>query len=292
MTDTATPSETHTDADASQRGEQATIRTIDAAMLLYTAALVILWMALTDGMLRYVRPGMRPWLTLSGIFLAVIATLVLFAAWRDDRRGLPADEAVTEHTHEGGCADTPGHSHRLGYVGWLLALPLLVAIAVDPGALGAYAIRQQSSLGYFAPGDFDLADHIQSHSFGGQSVDLQLHEFLAASYDEEQAGLLADTEVRLEGFVVREEDTPGRFLVARMIIGCCAGDAVGLSVEVDGWRGPIPPDETWVRVTGRLDAAATAESPVDDFTGDRQPVFHATAVDEIDEPGQPYEYPR
>lgn len=290
MTDTQAPQDSITDPDS--RDEPAVVRTVDAALLLYAAAAVTLWMALTDGMLRYLRPQMRTWLTLSGLFLAVIATLVLITAWLDDRRARQGDGSTERPSHDDGCGEHAGHRHRLGYVGWLLALPLVVAVAVDPSALGAYAIRQQSSLGSFAPGDFDLADHIQSHSFAGQAVDLQLHEFLSASYDEDQADLLADTEVRLNGFVVAHPDDPSRFLIARMIIGCCAGDAVGLTVEVDGWAGAIPPDETWISVTGHLDPVATASSPVDEFTGDRMPVLQATDLHEIDAPDQPYEYPR
>lgn len=255
------------------------MRASDAAGVLALIGCVALWMGLTDGMLRYLRPTMRPWLVAAGISLVLLAVGVGIAAWRDRRQGsgeLP------------GCDD---HRRRLGLVGWMLLMPVLAAWCVDPAALGAYAARQQS--GFSTPViDFDLAAHIESHSFSGQDVELQMHELvIAANSDEADRALLADVPVRLRGFVVPKDDGHG-FLLARFMIGCCAGDAVGFAVDIPAYDGPPLDEDVWVEVTGRFDAAASATQERDELTDSYVPVLRAETVHQIDEPDSPYEYPR
>jgi uncharacterized repeat protein (TIGR03943 family) len=160
----------------------------------------------------------------------------------------------------------------------------VVALAVDAGALNAYTIRQGSAFGADL-GTFDLAEHLESHSFAGQAPELRLREFLAAAHgDEGERRLLAGTPVRLTGFVVGDGSTDG-FLLARLMIGCCAGDAVGLVVAVTGYDGPPLPDDTWAQVTGTFvdeDGGPTDEA---------EPTLALTGLRQVDEPDEPYEYP-
>jgi hypothetical protein len=173
-----------------------------------------------------------------------------------------------------------------------------VAVAVAPEALGAYTVRQSS---WGAPViDFDLDRHLRARSLGGQTPELQLHQFLvAANGDRAEQRLLAATEVRLTGFVVAPEagssgGAEGRFLLGRLMIGCCAGDAIGLAVDVRGYDGPVLDDETWVEVTGHYDRSATAAARRSDAGSDEtrtHPVIQATSVRVEDEPDHPYETP-
>ena len=272
------------------RGRTVVMRRGDAALLLGALAALTLWLSLTDGMMRYVRPSMRPWLVASGVFVGLLAVAAGVTARRS---GGPA---------------SGGHGHRGPWlVGWLVALPVVVAVAVAPGALGAYTVRQ-SSWGVPAI-DFDLDHHLRTRTFGGQTPELQLHELLVAANGEaSDQRLLARTEVRLTGFVVApdggsDSGAEGRFLLGRLMIGCCAGDAIGLAVDVRGYDGPALDDETWVEVTGRYDRSATAaarRSGADtsagptgpNGSGTAPPIVRATSVRVTDAPDRPYETPR
>jgi uncharacterized repeat protein (TIGR03943 family) len=258
------------------------IRRSDGAVLLGCTSGVMLWLGLTDGMLRYLRSSMRPWLVLAGAVLGLLAVGSAFLAWRDQRRRGGDDKPSPGQGEDDHGA---GHVHRPAAVGWLLVLPLLVGVGIAPGALGAYAIRQQSTLALPRGEDFDLAGHLRTHSFGGQVPALELHQFLAAAEgDADQQELLASTVVRLTGFVVNDRDKDHPLELARLMIGCCAGDAIGLVVALDDYRGPPLEDETWIEVTGTFDPdAADARS--------ENPVVRVESFREVSAPDEPYEYP-
>jgi hypothetical protein len=152
--------------------------------------------------------------------------------------------------------------------------------------------RQQSAVRQARLGSFDLERYLASHRQGGQAPLLSLTQFGSAANDPATAPRLAATDVRLDGFVV--EPVPGGFSLARLQLGCCAGDAVPIVVEVE-YTGSVdrpPSPDQWVQVEGRFSPEATARrnagpdaSPVPD------PVFLATSVSPIDPPDEPYEYP-
>ncbi|MGQ0679508.1 MAG: TIGR03943 family putative permease subunit [Actinomycetota bacterium] len=83
--------------------------------------------------LNYVRPGMLPWLLLSGavlIFLGVSGWL----AWRKDLSSMPEDH--------GDCA--LHHHHPLSQASWLLLLPVVAAGLILPTPLGSFAADRQA----------------------------------------------------------------------------------------------------------------------------------------------------
>jgi uncharacterized repeat protein (TIGR03943 family) len=250
------------------------LRRPDAAALLASVAGLTLWLSLTDGIYRYLRPSMRPWLIASGVFIAGLALATAVTAWRERRQA--------SHTT----------SNRASAVGWFLVVPLVIAISTDPGALGAFAVRQQAGAIYAAPNDFDLDTYLASHTTGGQAPALQFKQFLAAADGSSgDRQLLAGTTVRLTGFVVHDEgDTPGAFTLARLMVGCCAGDATAMIVSVRGYEGAPLSDDEWVEVTGRFDEQLTSEQPHDPFAG-AVPVLAMASLRHVDEPREPYEYP-
>jgi uncharacterized repeat protein (TIGR03943 family) len=275
--DAGNPGDTGCPGGPDAPGDRTRLRRSDATALLAGLAALTLWLSLTDGIYRYLRPTMRPWLVASGVFLAGLALAAAITTWRERRAG--------------GHSATP----RASVVGWLLVLPLVVAVSTDPGALGAFAVRQQ--VGSYTPNrDFDLDSYLRSHTSAGQVPALQVHQFLAAAGgDDADRALLAGTPVRLTGFVVRDDGSrgggrPGRFTLARLMIGCCAGDATGLVVTVAGHDGDPPDEDTWVEVTGTFDEELTAQQPQDAIAG-AVPVLAMTSMRAVDEPREPYEYP-
>ena len=257
--------------------------------------LVVLWISLTDILYRYVRPSMQKWLVLSGVALAVIGLWSLIDDVRTARAAVPdGDDPDDGHRHDGhghdehGPDEHAGHGHRRSRVGWLLLAPLLVAIVVDPAALGAFAVDRASMTRVPTTGDFDLSEHIAAHSFGGQAVDLNILQLYKAAKAPSDLELLSSTPISTEGFLVT--DPGGEVLLAQLVVGCCAGDALPVTLALEGIDTAGLEDNTWLRVTGEVDAAATTARE-DDPDLVPMPVLRVDSYERIDQPELPYLYP-
>jgi uncharacterized repeat protein (TIGR03943 family) len=169
-------------------------------------------------------------------------------------------------------------------MGWLLLAPLVVGVVVAPGALGAYAAGQQSDARSIPKPNFDLAAYLRAQDVTGHGAQLPVADFLSAADDPDDRPLLARHDVQLVGFVAPAPETAGAdtFLLTRFLLGCCAGDAIAMQVEVRGAE--PPPTDQWVEVTARYHA-----TPGSDDDAYHPPVVDAVAVREIDRPRQPYE---
>lgn len=324
------------------------MKRFDGPAVLLAVSALLLWTGLTDAILRYLRPSMKPWLVLAGVVIGVIGAVALLLERREwvaagdsrsqagdsdhdhsgdqpgDKSGdQPGDQfdgetrgQAPEQNHDRPTGPTPGHSHhphdedghrhaigqphedaaghrdgrRGSRVGWLLLMPVAVAVLVDPGALGAYAVSRQGSLRLVTARDFDLQEHIRAHSFAGQAPELRVSQFVAAARNPNEQDLLASTEVRITGFVVNEDGPPNSFLLARMQIGCCAGDAVAAIVDVRDYAGEPMADETWVEVVGEFDMTST-NSQSEEAGWFVAPILRLASIRLVDQPREPYEYP-
>jgi uncharacterized repeat protein (TIGR03943 family) len=237
----------------------------DRAGLLVVIGGLAVCVASTDLILRYLRPTMRPWLMLAGLPLFAIGLAGLVIARRAH------SPAAEEHEHR--------RPSRLGY---LLLAPAIVLLLFNPGALGSYAVSKQSSI-RFSEADFDLREYLRTHTVAGQAPQLQLMEFAIAAWDDESATLLARDRVRLTGFVVHLD---GTLYLARLQMGCCAGDAIATTVRLAGVRQDLE-DDTWIDVTGRFDPEATKRT-ADGYS----PVMRVESWELRKEPAEPYEYYR
>ena len=134
---------------------------------------------------------------------------------------------------------TPGPAHGHGghqhtaRVGWLLLVPVLVVLLVQPTALGSYAVSSRSVV----PGGGDdqyppLAAPVRG------AVPMSMAEFVTrAVRDPGQS--LTGVRVRLTGFVAPAEDADG-YRLTRFVIFCCAADAEALQAVVHGDPAPGP----------------------------------------------------
>lgn len=247
-----------------------------------------LWMALTPAHLLYVKPSMTRWLVVSGAILVVVGLLVVVLGRLDARR-VGAGAATGAGAGTAGGDDDHGHRHHHATrVGWLLALPLCVAVAVGTNPLGSYAAGRQNSQRVLPPGEFDLESYLRAGSFAGQAPALRNIDYVRAAQDPDQRPLLGEHAVRLTGFVVEDPEGHGRgFLLTRFMIGCCAADALAVQVAVPVEPGEVPEEETWVEVEGTLDLEASPE-PGQSLD---PPVLDVTSIRDVDEPDEYYEYP-
>ncbi|MFF4901001.1 TIGR03943 family putative permease subunit [Streptomyces sp. NPDC001068] len=202
----------------------------------------------TDMCLRYVKPGMRPLLVVSGFVLLVLA--VAEAATRDSHaRGAgphgagPHDaepHSAEPHGAEPHSAEPHGHDHSaVPRVAWLLLLPALSLLFYAPPALGAYTASRQPAK---VVAERDGFDALPSTS----PLPITLTDFTTRVQQDRSLAIKGRT-VQMSGLV-----TPvaggGSWDLTRIIISCCAADAQSVKVRIYG--STVPPADTWVSVTG------------------------------------------
>ncbi|MEJ1198192.1 MULTISPECIES: TIGR03943 family putative permease subunit [unclassified Streptomyces] len=244
-----------------------------AVLLALTGAAVLRISLFGDLYLRYVQPGLRPYLIVSGAVLVLLAAATALA-----RRGHEdADEKTGEETDGETDGETEAHGHSHGPAGprvaWLLTLPALALLLFPPPALGSYSAgREAAQRAARGVGTFPALP-------SGDPVELTLAEFGSrALYDSERS--LTGRTVRLTGFVTHGED--GTWYVTRLLVSCCAADATTGKAEIRG--AGAPPVDTWVTVTGGW-------HPEGELGSDAAwpPVLDATDVRRVEQPANPYE---
>jgi uncharacterized repeat protein (TIGR03943 family) len=216
------------------------------AIILTAIGGVALRVGITDEYTRYVNEWMRWPLVVSGVLLVALAFTSLLRRYDDDHPTTPA--------------------------AWALLIPVVVAFVVQPPALGSYVAERR--VNDVAATSYDQASVVQLAD--GETADLLVSEFvaLASSYGE----VLEDHEVRLRGFVTRDEDG---WYVTRLTMRCCAADASAFRVRVDGAESP--PEEQWVEVVGTwVEGTGAADQS-------EPPTITASDVTQVPEPKQHYE---
>lgn len=228
---------------------------------------VVLRIALFGEFLNYVKPSHYPWLILvgGGLMLVGVIGMVRAARQRTPAAAPPTlSRAPITWTHGPYAMQTTaiaerkekeretrhGHDHsRAPWVAWLLYAPVIVMLVVPPPALGAYAaarggptVRKPVSMS-FAPlpaGDpvpVKVSDYAQRAVWGHGST-------------------LTGRTVALTGFVTTTQD--GSWYLTRMLITCCAADALPYEVKVEGSTKAYPAN-TWLRVVGTYEPSTESD---------------------------------
>lgn len=281
-------------------------------LLVLTGAALLRATVGSDMYLRYVKEGLWPYLVASGVLLvllglagtgAEVARRLRQPVLRRDASGRgywhdPSDDhAEAHHGHEHGHGHGHGHGdsgrgrdgrgggpgqgeaqgeahgHDHGgapRVAWLLAVPALTLLFVAPPALGSFtATRDGAGARVERSAYEELAD--------GPTTPMALEEFIGRSVYDPMG--LRGRKIRLLGFVTAGEG-PETWYLNRLKVGCCAGDARTLRVEMRGARAPGV--DTWVEVTGVWRVAdVSAERPV--------PAMDVGAVEPVAKPRNPYQ---
>jgi uncharacterized repeat protein (TIGR03943 family) len=233
------------------------------SLLLVVLGSTAAWLWWSGAALNYVRPSLASYLLASGVVLMLLGLLPPFGLL--GRR--PAPHAGHAHPHQG------------GGVGWLLLVPLLVLVLVQPAALGASAVSSRSAV----PGGGDdtyppLAPPVRG------AVPMTMAEVVTRALHD-RGRSLEGVRVRVVGFAAPGDDAEG-YRLTRFVIFCCAADAEALQVAVRGDRVQRRPDQ-WLEVEGRWLPRPVAAN---DDLSPPPPVLAVDTVRPIAQPRPPYEY--
>jgi uncharacterized repeat protein (TIGR03943 family) len=192
----------------------------------------VLHASLTDLYLRYVRAGLRPLLLGAGVALIVVAIATLWYEYRPSRSA--RDDGSSD-----GHDDGHGHAMREPRIAWLLVLPLLALIVVVPPALGSYAAdRAGTSL----PRPFGFPSLPAADPLPISVLDYASR----AVYDDGHS--LGVRRIKITGFVTFGNG--GKPYLTRMVLNCCAADALPVKVALSGKTPPSLRPDSWLEVIG------------------------------------------
>jgi uncharacterized repeat protein (TIGR03943 family) len=233
------------------------------SVLLVVLGATAVWLWWSGDALNYVRPGLAPYLLAGGVVVVLLGLLPPL--------GLFGERAAGHADGHG------GHRHR-ARVGWLLLVPVLVVMLVQPAALGSYAVSSRSVVPGGGDGGFPpLAAPVRG------AVPMSMAEFVTRAV-RDPGRSLAGVRVRLVGFVA-PSDGVGGYRLTRFVIFCCAADAEALQAVVRGDPAPRARDQ-WLEVEGTwLPRPAAVDDP-----SPPPPVLTADVVRPVAPARPPYEY--
>ena len=232
------------------------------SLLVVALGVTALWVWGSGAALNYVRPALAPFLLASGLVLVLL--------------GLLPPGGLLGRARPGHAAQRPdGGAAR---VSWLLLVPALVVVLVQPAALGSHAVSSRSAVPGGSGGTFPpLAPPVRG------AVPMTMAEFITRGLRDRNRSL-EGVRVRLVGFVAPEH-RGGGYRLTRFVIFCCAADAEALQVAVRGDATQHASDQ-WLEVEGRWQPRPVAE----DDPSPAPPVLLADAVRPVAQPRRPYEY--
>lgn len=256
-------------------------------LIVALVSVTCLRLALTGQYKQYVRVGMGRYVALAGVALAVLALADVFLARSNDvnHQDQPNDQLNDQHRDEHDHPNDHDHSNDHGHdhsstpkIAWLLLLPIAVAFAVVPPALGKWGIDRSSNAAIVATRTSNFLPLKPSASPRAMATG----EFVARAFDDKGASLEGVT-VAIEGFVIERKEN--YVVIGRYSIACCAADAVAAQVRVQlrngtqNVAGASGPQGEWLRATGTLEP-----KPADDL-----PQLNASALEPINPPANTYE---
>lgn len=188
------------------------------------------------------------------------------------------------------CHDTSSSKVGQALCAVILMVPIGFGLVVNPRAFTMEGIRKRQVTTGSKNSRLDgaiawvLGEAKARSKSGNESIEIPPNptvlDVMEAAADAGPAGL--------EGrFVtlVGQCDLPGgprseRFDLFRLVVTCCVADASSVSLEVQRPPGKVPDSGSWVRVEGIL--------KYDSQFGSTRPVLHATKIQPIPQPSDPY----
>ncbi len=181
---------------------------------------------------------------------------------------------------------------KVGYL--IFLMPLVLAFTLDPTSLGEKVIankRVNISNNVFKNSNKYVSEE-QSKSIPADikenTVDAEMFkDTLSNIYDNFK--IIKGSEVEISGFVYTENGFgENRFVVSRLMVGCCAADAeiIGVLCEVE--NGERFEKDKWVKVKGIIQSTTQHNQYTD--KKESIPIIKVTSIEEIEAPLNQYVY--
>ncbi|MER7280771.1 TIGR03943 family protein [Dactylosporangium sp. NPDC000244] len=241
------------------------------AVILLLIGGAVLRASLSGQYLNYVKAGLQPYLIAAGAILVVAGAFTLWYELRGAKTARGGDNA---HGHAHGDDDGHGHAHGGPKVAWLLLAPVLGLLLFAPPALGSYAAGRSGSA--------VTARSEYAPLPAGDPLSLTMLDYASRAVFDKGVSL-GERRIQLTGFVMRGPQD--QWLLARMMVSCCAADARPVKVALDGELPDGLQDQQWVRVTGRY----SGREVTDNVNGEAIPFISVSDVTLIAVPQEQYE---
>ncbi|MFG2040893.1 TIGR03943 family putative permease subunit [Dactylosporangium sp. NPDC048998] len=239
------------------------------AVILLLIGGAVLRASLTGQYLNYVKPGLQPYLVAAGVLLLLAGVFTLWYELRPGQRH-EHDQAHDQSQED----DGHGHAHGGPKVAWLLLAPVLGLLLFAPPALGSYAAGRSGSA--------VTARSEYAPLPAGDPVRLTMLDYASRAIFDRGASL-GERRVELTGFAMRgPEDS---WLLARMMVSCCAADARPVKVALGGELPEGLADQQWLRITGKY----SGRELQDQVNGEAIPFIEVSEVTLIPVPQEQYE---
>ncbi|WP_432978374.1 TIGR03943 family putative permease subunit [Dactylosporangium sp. CA-233914] len=232
------------------------------AVILLLVGGAVLRASLSGQYLNYVKPGLQPYLIAAGAILVVAGAFTLWYELRGARR--------VEQEHDDGHGHAPGGPK----VAWLLLAPVLGLLLFAPPALGSYAAGRSGSA--------VTARSEYAPLPAGDPLSLPMLDYASRAVFDKGVSL-GERRIRLTGFAMRGPENS--WLLARMMVSCCAADARPVKIALGGELPDGLQDQQWLRITGKY----SGRQLQDNVNGEAIPFIEVSEVTLIPVPQEQYE---
>jgi uncharacterized repeat protein (TIGR03943 family) len=217
-------------------------------------------------------PVMFTLLLPDAILVGVVYALASILGWLLFLRHTHHPNAEHNHAHE---MQTLPRSALI-----ILSLPLIIGLVAPETPLSSASL---STRGVSLNAPVSISQQ-NTDSLAVEQDDRTILDWVKLFNYESNPSAYIGENVNVIGFVYHDPRLPQEeFMVSRFIITCCVADAFAVGMTVD-WPQDIQiEDNTWINVQGTLDVMQIGSQTV--------PLIHATAIEPVSAPEQPYLYP-
>ncbi|WP_411679554.1 TIGR03943 family putative permease subunit [Clostridium thailandense] len=182
--------------------------------------------------------------------------------------------------------NTPEGKPKFGYL--IFAIPVIIGVLVNPIGL-TQGITEAKGVNFTQDSTAVSTKRIINNEIKNTNSEIIMNDknyFAFLNAISEEPNKFKNYKINLTGFVYRDENIKdGRFIIARMLMICCAADAQTVGLLCD-YKGQKFDKGTWVQVTGTLDTIYYDDNKQDSLI----PLIKVKSVKKIEPPVSKYIY--
>jgi len=241
-------------------------------LILSLYAYMITELILTDDILLFLHPKMLIYIYLALVFICILM-IYQITKWFQN---------------------APAHSIKKGYL--IFLVPLILAFTVNPKDI---SVQMAENKGVYVMGEKGR-ESSQSDTLEGEAISITATSVETPYYISDFAGTMMDMyfnpenyegrTVQVTGFLYKEEGfNPNSFLVARLLVTCCAADAQIAGIKCEWDQIESLNFDKWYQIEGKIKLTKVYNELL---KGDEIiTVIEVTQAFEVTEPDNPYIYP-